>query len=113
MSCKVDCCLYDISRRSIIDFYLKGHPYEPMLAVSGIDHTVKIFSPDAYARSRAKKGIGLTPTNPSDFSSSRLGLRRFRSTAADDTTEPEGQAAVPASDARDLDSGIYFYDFCS
>ncbi|KAF8437425.1 hypothetical protein BGX38DRAFT_1273993 [Terfezia claveryi] len=23
-----------------------GHPYEPQLAVSGIDHTVKIFSPD-------------------------------------------------------------------
>jgi len=28
-----------------------GHPYEPQLAVSGIDHTVKIFSPDQAAQS--------------------------------------------------------------
>lgn len=27
-----------------------GHPYEPQLAVSGIDHTVKIFSPDQAAQ---------------------------------------------------------------
>ena len=27
-----------------------GHPYEPMLAVSGIDNTVKIFSPDQIAQ---------------------------------------------------------------
>ena len=27
-----------------------GHPYEPQLAVSGIDHTVKIFSPDQLAQ---------------------------------------------------------------
>jgi nuclear receptor interaction protein len=24
-----------------------GHPYEPLLAVSGIDYTVKLFSPDS------------------------------------------------------------------
>lgn len=27
-----------------------GHPYEPKLAVSGIDYTVKIFSPDVVAQ---------------------------------------------------------------
>lgn len=27
-----------------------GHPYEPKLAVSGIDYTVKIFSPDEVAQ---------------------------------------------------------------
>lgn len=27
-----------------------GHPYEPKLAVSGIDYTVKIFSPDTVAQ---------------------------------------------------------------
>ena len=30
---------------------ITGHPYEPQLAVSGIDHTVKIFSPDQIAQS--------------------------------------------------------------
>ncbi|KAH0273456.1 WD40 repeat-like protein, partial [Aureobasidium melanogenum] len=35
---------------------LQGHPYEPMLAVSGIDHTVKIFSPDSRAREAARLG---------------------------------------------------------
>lgn len=25
---------------------MTGHPYHPILAVSGIDHTVKIFSPE-------------------------------------------------------------------
>ena len=79
-----------------------------MLAVAGIDHTVKIFSPDAYARSRAKKGIGITPTNPTDFSSLRSGVRRFRSTAiADDTSEPESQTAHPAVEETKSDSGIY------
>lgn len=29
---------------------ITGHPYEPQLAVSGIDHTVKIFSPDQAAQ---------------------------------------------------------------
>lgn len=30
-----------------------GHPYEPLLAVSGIDNTIKIFSPDARAQADA------------------------------------------------------------
>lgn len=29
---------------------ITGHPYEPKLAVSGIDYTVKIFSPDEVAQ---------------------------------------------------------------
>lgn len=31
-----------------------GHPYEPLLAVSGIDNTIKIFSPDARAQADAR-----------------------------------------------------------
>lgn len=34
-----------------------GHPYEPLLAVSGIDSTIKIFSPDARAQADARGEI--------------------------------------------------------
>jgi nuclear receptor interaction protein len=36
-----------------------GHPYEPTLAVSGIDRTIKIFSPDAQAQRNARNGINI------------------------------------------------------
>ena len=55
-----------------------GHPYEPMLAVSGIDHTVKIFSPDVHARENACKGIGVSASDASMFSSISIGRRRPR-----------------------------------
>lgn len=54
---------------------VQGHPYEPMLAVSGIDHTIKIFSPDKRARQAARKGEGVTAVDDSGFSSLRLGGR--------------------------------------
>ena len=42
-----------------------GHPYEPTLAVSGIDNTIKIFSPDQNAQENARQGINiLDPDNP-------------------------------------------------
>ena len=34
-----------------------GHPCEPLLAVSGIDNTIKIFSPDARAQEAARQGV--------------------------------------------------------
>jgi WD40 repeat protein len=55
---------------------IQGHPYEPMLAVSGIDHTVKIFSPDGRQRFDAKRGIGIEESDHSTFSS--IGLRDRR-----------------------------------
>lgn len=77
-----------------------------MLAVSGIDHTVKIFSPDAYARSRAKKGIGIDPTDSTGFSSLSSGLRRYQSTAMDENVnEPGDQAAPRTSSETSSDSG--------
>lgn len=48
---------------------LQGHPYEPLLAVSGIDHTIKIFSPDVRAREAARLGRGVAAADASDFSS--------------------------------------------
>ncbi|KAL8744369.1 MAG: hypothetical protein Q9190_003383, partial [Brigantiaea leucoxantha] len=38
---------------------VQGHPYEPVLAVAGIDSTVKIFSPDSRAQDNARAGINI------------------------------------------------------
>ncbi|KAM5441929.1 hypothetical protein MferCBS31731_003192 [Microsporum ferrugineum] len=38
---------------------VQGHPYEPTLAVSGIDQTIKIFSPDSRAQHDASNGINI------------------------------------------------------
>ncbi|KAK2765408.1 hypothetical protein FQN54_008254 [Arachnomyces sp. PD_36] len=38
---------------------VQGHPYEPTIAVSGIDKTIKIFSPDARAQNDARLGINI------------------------------------------------------
>ncbi|KKZ62209.1 hypothetical protein EMCG_03347 [[Emmonsia] crescens] len=38
---------------------VQGHPYEPTLAVSGIDRTIKIFSPDVRAQHNARLGINI------------------------------------------------------
>jgi DDB1- and CUL4-associated factor 6 len=34
---------------------MTGHPYHPLLAASGIDHTVKIFSPEGLGRGLASR----------------------------------------------------------
>lgn len=58
---------------------IQGHPYEPMVAVSGIDHTIKIFSADAKARRDARMGVGVRKVDESDFSSIQgIGSRRRR-----------------------------------
>ena len=54
-----------------------GHPYEPVLAVSGIDHTIKIFSPDYRAQADAQAGINISSAaNGSSGFSSLSGRRR-------------------------------------
>ncbi|KKK16887.1 hypothetical protein AOCH_007398 [Aspergillus ochraceoroseus] len=46
---------------------VQGHPYEPTMAVSGIDDTIKIFSPDQRAQEDARRGINiLDPSNPAN-----------------------------------------------
>ncbi|KIW08632.1 uncharacterized protein PV09_00588 [Verruconis gallopava] len=57
---------------------VQGHPYEPMIAVSGIDSTVKIFGVDARARKDAALGIGIEEVDRSRFSSIGLRGRRER-----------------------------------
>jgi nuclear receptor interaction protein len=57
---------------------VQGHPYEPMIAVSGIDSTVKIFGIDARARKDAAMGRGIEEVDRSRFSSIGLRGRRER-----------------------------------
>ncbi|RAL02352.1 WD repeat-containing protein [Aspergillus ibericus CBS 121593] len=46
---------------------VQGHPYEPTIAASGIDNTIKIFSPDRRAQEDARRGINiLDPDNPAN-----------------------------------------------
>ncbi|KAJ5654739.1 hypothetical protein N7490_001742 [Penicillium lividum] len=46
---------------------VQGHPYEPTMAVSGIDSTIKIFNPDRNAQEQARQGINiLDPDNPAN-----------------------------------------------
>ncbi|KAF7592946.1 WD and tetratricopeptide repeats, partial [Aspergillus hancockii] len=43
------------------------HPYEPTIAASGIDNTIKIFSPDKHSQDNARRGINiLNPENPAN-----------------------------------------------
>ncbi|CEJ53969.1 hypothetical protein PMG11_00299 [Penicillium brasilianum] len=47
---------------------VQGHPYEPTIAASGIDNTIKIFSPDRHAQDLAHRGINiLDPDNPANL----------------------------------------------
>jgi nuclear receptor interaction protein len=65
---------------------MAGHPYEPTMAVSGIDHTIKIFSPDAHAQRNARKGVGVEASESRGFSGLSLS-RRSRAYAADNEDE--------------------------
>lgn len=63
---------------------VQGHPYEPLLAVSGIDNTIKIFSPDTQAQADARAGIniGSTSNDSSGYNSTSQRRRRARDDAA-------------------------------
>lgn len=84
---------------------LQGHPYEPMLAISGIDHTIKIFSPDARAREAARLGRGIEAADATNFSSiswpARIRGRRMPRQGAT-TSEP----AVEAQKVEDDDEYV-------
>jgi len=57
---------------------VQGHPYEPLIAVSGIDNTVKIFGCDGRARRDAALGVGIEEIDREAFSSIGLRGRRER-----------------------------------
>ncbi len=71
------------------------------MAVSGIDHTIKIFSPDAQLQHNARKGVGVQSADAGSFSSLNFGRRR-RNRAAEPSTgadnEPAGDAPSDSDD---------------
>lgn len=80
---------------------LQGHPYETMLAVSGIDHTIKIFSPDARRREDARLGRGVGEVDSSSFSSIQWPARmrgRVPRHRPQSTSEPAVPAPAPDED---------------
>lgn len=62
------------------------------MAVSGIDHTIKIFSPDIRSQKDAQEGINISSAQNGSFGSSSLsGRRRPRPDASgNDEARPEG-----------------------
>ncbi|KAJ5769798.1 uncharacterized protein N7511_001849 [Penicillium nucicola] len=50
---------------------VQGHPYEPLIAASGIDNTIKIFSADRTAQANASQGINILDP---DFRGNRPGI---------------------------------------
>ncbi|KAH7402758.1 WD and tetratricopeptide repeat-containing protein [Pyrenochaeta sp. MPI-SDFR-AT-0127] len=83
---------------------VQGHPYEPTMAVSGIDHTIKIFSPDTRLQRNARKGIGVQSSDPNSFSSLNWGRRRH---APAPTSEPEPSGeALSDSDEEPAANGL-------
>lgn len=69
---------------------VQGHPYEPVIAVSGIDHTIKIFSPDGRAQEYARLGINGTMPRGSFGSSSISGRHRRAQRTAPDNESHQG-----------------------
>ncbi|KAL8709592.1 MAG: hypothetical protein Q9220_005684 [cf. Caloplaca sp. 1 TL-2023] len=86
---------------------IQGHPYEPVLAVSGIDSTIKIFSPDSRAQEDARSGINVgSSLNGSTTHSSLTGRRRRRSRPAagnndGEDADTEGLASRKRMDQHD------------
>jgi nuclear receptor interaction protein len=80
---------------------IQGHPYECMLAVSGIDHTVKIFGADGRARERARLGVGTEAHDPEGFSSiawpMRIGRRSVgrRNGGSGPAVSGDGKSFIP------------------
>jgi hypothetical protein len=70
------------------------------MAVSGIDHTIKIFSPDANAQRSARKGVGVQSSDPDDFSSLNWSRRR-RTRSSDDDEQSEERPTEVQSDSDD------------
>ncbi|KAL8852214.1 MAG: hypothetical protein Q9221_002924 [Calogaya cf. arnoldii] len=80
---------------------VQGHPYEPVLAVSGIDSTIKIFSPDNRAQEDARAGINVGyPGGDYTIHSSLSGRRRR---ARQETSEGEDGAAEGLSSRKRMD----------
>ena len=78
--------------------FVPGHPYEPLIAASGIDHTIKIFSPDTRAQEDARNGVNISSSVHSSRGHSSLSrssrFQRNRGSA----TQPDHSDADPTTE---------------
>jgi nuclear receptor interaction protein len=90
-----------------------GHPVEPMLAVSGIDSTIKIFGPGGRERRDARHGVNVANPGGSVHSSLRFGGRLARRydmefeegvTGDNNPTRSTSQAEAAQRDEDDADT---------
>ena len=75
---------------------VQGHPFEPMIAVSGIDSTVKIFGSGGREREDAEKGVNIANPGGGRHSSLRVGGRRRRHEPTEDA-EQEAEGAIASN----------------
>lgn len=69
---------------------VQGHPYETTLAVSGIDSTIKIFSPDSRAQEDARNGVNISNSSNGFVTHSSLSGGRRRARNSGETRNGEG-----------------------
>lgn len=75
------------------------------MAVSGIDHTIKIFSPDMRDQYNARKGVGVHSADTTGFSSISLGRRR-RASRPEPEVEPTEDEALSDSEGGVAAGGL-------
>lgn len=90
---------------------LSGHPYEPLLAVSGIDHTIKIFSPDSRAQMDARRGIDMRKNFASSSGTSRLdgwprSRRQVRNVPSGEELSTAAHSSVETGSELPLNGGL-------
>jgi nuclear receptor interaction protein len=85
---------------------VQGHPYEPTIAVSGIDHTIKIFSPDARDQANARRGIGVHKADPGLSSLGFRQRRRAQAAAAESASASQDTGEPSTMDSDDEDEKV-------
>ena len=87
---------------------ISGHPYEPLIAASGIDSTIKIFSPDQQAQYSARNGINLGISSHDPLTHSSLSFSRLqrRAPPACDPTNDESESVGPSNENSNDDDSL-------
>jgi DDB1- and CUL4-associated factor 6 len=86
---------------------VQGHPYEPMIACSGIDSTIKVFAPsnltggESRERHNAARGIDIANPGVTAHSSMRFGARRREENDVDSPAEQDEQESPNEDDDDD------------
>jgi nuclear receptor interaction protein len=75
------------------------------MAVSGIDHTIKIFSPDIRDQNNARRGVGVQSVDTNGFSSINLSRRR-RPSRSEAQVEASDDEALSESEGEYAGNGL-------